>query len=86
MWIVSPVTKAAASEARKAITEATSSGVPNRRMGVAAIRAAPLLAMIASVIGVAMMPGETQLARMLRGASSCTIDRVKPSTAALQAA
>ena len=36
MWIVSPVTKAAASEARKAMTEATSSGVPKRFIGVAA--------------------------------------------------
>jgi hypothetical protein len=71
-----PVTNDASSDARKATQLATSRAVPIRPSGATAAYSASTAAgswaasMNARVSGVSMIPGQTQLTRMPRGASS----------------
>src|SRR5579875_546964 len=89
-----PVTKAAASEARKAMTAATSSGLPKRPTGIALARSAKprstsspysrRLVLIAREVRIG--PGQTALTVIPNGARSSASDFVKPIMAAFEAA
>src|SRR5271157_3147622 len=89
-----PVTKAAWSEARKAMTAATSSGVPKRPTGIALARSLkPIsrsspysrrLVLIAREVRIG--PGQTALTVIPNGARSSARDLVKPTIAAFEAA
>src|SRR3954452_11677391 len=76
-----PVTYEAAGEARKAISAATSSGVPGRPTGVFA----PARSSSSVEDAVAIQPGATLLTVMPLGPSSSARARVSPSTPALAA-
>src|ERR1700759_1223780 len=89
-----PVTNDAASEARKAITAATSSGLPKRPIGIAFERSAkPIsrsspysrrLVLIAREVRIG--PGQTAFPVIPIGARSKASDLVNPTIAALEAA
>src|SRR5205085_11666628 len=78
-----PVTYAAASEHRKAMTSATSSGVPNRPRGTCAASAPRRSSDSASVMAVVIGPGSTALQVIDRDATSRATDRVSPMRPAL---
>ena len=80
-----PVTKDAASEAKKATTSATSSGVPMRQSGVSSRKACKVSSSKQRFISVAMTPGSTQLTVMPEGPSYLASARVRPSIPALVA-
>ena len=81
-----PVMKLAPSDARKTTTPATSSGVPRRLSGVAAIISANLSGGNAAGMAVSMTPGLMQLTRMPYGAACLASDFVRQMTPALAAA
>lgn len=76
------VTYDAPSDRRKRTTDATSSGVPKRRIGIA-FKASS--AKIPSVISVSITPGATQLTVMPRRASSTARAFAAPMSPALAA-
>jgi hypothetical protein len=84
-----PVTKLAASEARNAITSATSSGRPIRPMGCASPKPASIsrpLSTTPSRMSVSITPGSTALARMPRLPPSIASTRVICAIAPFDAA
>ena len=74
---------ALSSERRKSTSFATSSDVPNRRIGTACSRRAFCSGVRTSSIGVSIGPGWTEFTRMLRGARSSAAAFVMPRNAHL---
>ena len=88
---IAPVTKEASGEAKKPMTEATSAAAAKRCSGyqrAISFIASSLLGAASSCLskrGVRTSPGQTQLTRISYGATSNARDRVKATTAPLEA-
>ena len=82
------MTKRAASERRKSTTPATSSALPQRRIGVRATIASErdTSAIAGAVSGVSIQPGAMALARMPSAAQATAIDFVSCATPPFDAA
>src|SRR3984957_17849902 len=91
--ITEPVRKEESSLARNRATAAISSGVPSRPMGYlatvsaspAAMSPPPRAVSIGSISGVYTVPGQMTLTRTPRGARATDMDRVRATTAPLDA-
>ena len=82
MFITSPVIYAASSDARKATNDATSSGFPNRPIGISFFRSSMGRSFVMSD---SMNPGAMAFTVILRGATSCARAFVAPINAAFAA-
>uniref|UniRef100_A0A0E9UJS5 Uncharacterized protein n=1 Tax=Anguilla anguilla TaxID=7936 RepID=A0A0E9UJS5_ANGAN len=83
--MLTPVMYRLSSEARKAHASATSAGWPILPSGIREVILLITFSGTASVIGVAMNPGSTQLQRIPNLLSSLAAVLVNPSTPALEA-
>src|ERR1700733_9894938 len=91
--IPEPVRNEESSLARNSATAAISSGVPSRPIGYLAVVMAspaarspfPRARSMGSISGVYTVPGQMALTRTLRGARSTDMDRVRATTAPLDA-